>query len=112
MTIGKTLRLMSAIDNARRQVDEMIYPCFNKPPVLELLDGCRDFLSWVESVISDPVCLPAFVADIHRVFHQLATLAVKILLGKLAVGGVTQTKTKTDTEHTFQSRITGCSIVS
>ncbi len=36
LTIGKTLRLTSTIDNARRQVDEMIYPCFNKPLVLEV----------------------------------------------------------------------------
>ncbi len=53
------------------------------------------FLGWVESAISDPVRLLAFIAAIRCVFHHLATQGVEILLGKLAVGGVTQTKTST-----------------
>ncbi len=36
------------------------------------------------------------MAEVHWVFHQLATQSVENLLGKLAVGGITQTKTKTD----------------
>jgi len=37
----------------------------------------------------------------------------KILSGKLALGGITQSKTKIEMQRecTFQSRITGCSIV-
>ncbi len=65
--------------------------------VIELLDG------------------EAFYFVLHRcVVQQLATRGVKILLGKLAVGRIKKTKTKnrhSDTEHTLQSRITGCSIV-
>ncbi len=51
----------------------------------------------VESTVSDLVCLLAPMAAIRCVFCQLATRGVKILLGKLAVGGVTQ-------KHTFQHK--------
>jgi len=63
---------------------------------LSFLDGWQDFLVRVESVISDPVYLLASMAAIRCVFCQLATGGVETLLGKLAVGGITQTKTKTD----------------
>ncbi len=46
--------------------------------------------------------------------YQLVTWGVEILLGKLVVGGITQTKTKTDipTWNThLKSRITSCTIV-
>ncbi len=87
--------------------------------VVQYVSGHRDFgliqrlFSWVESAISDPVRLLASMASIRCVFHQLATRGVKKLLGKLAVGGITLTKTKTDipTWNTFHTRITGCSIV-
>ncbi len=49
----------------------------------------------VESAISDPVQLKASAAEIRSVFLQLQTHGAEILLGKLAVGGITQTK-KTD----------------
>ncbi len=63
-------------------------------------------------MISDPVRLLASMAAIRCVFHQLANRGVKILLGKLAVDRITQTKTKTEilTWTTFHTRITGCSI--
>ncbi len=46
-------------------------------------------------MISDPVRLLASMAAMRCVFGQLATQGAKILLGKLEVGGITQTKTKT-----------------
>ncbi len=47
----------------------------------------------------------------HCVLNKLATRRVKIRLGKLAVGGVTdQNKNRHGTQF-FQSRITGCSVV-
>ncbi len=60
------------------------------------LDGCWGFISGVESAISDAIHLPASMAAVCCVFRQLATRAVEIQLVKLSVGGVTQTKTKTD----------------
>ncbi len=79
------------------------------------LDGCRGFLVWVESANSDTVRLLASMAAIRCVFHQIATRSVKILLGKLAVGEITQTKQKQTFWHThtntFQTRIPGCSII-
>jgi len=50
----------------------------------------------IESAISDPVCLLAAMAAIRCISCQLETLGVKIILGELAVGEITQTKTKTD----------------
>ncbi len=64
--------------------------------VIEFLRRMPDFLGQVESAISDPVRLKASVAEIRCVFLQLPTHGAEILLGKLAVGGITQTKTKTD----------------
>ncbi len=64
------------------------------------LDGRRGFLVWVESANSDTVCLLASMAAIRCVFHQIATRSVKILLGKLAVGEITQTKQKQTFWHT------------
>ncbi len=55
---------------------------------------------------SDPVCLLASMAALRCVFLQLATRSVEILLVKLVVGGVT--KTHSDKEHIFKTRITGC----
>ncbi len=52
--------------------------------------------SFLKSSLSDPVRLLASMAAIRCVFYQLATQGVETQLGKLAVGGVTQTKTKTD----------------
>lgn len=56
-----------------------------------------------------------YVISIHRIcdgckrfaFQQLATRGIEIILDKLSVGGVTQTKTKiehSDTESTFQKQ--------
>jgi len=50
------------------------------------------FLGQVESAISDLYFL-ASLATIHRVFRLLATRYVELLLGKLAVCEITQTKT-------------------
>ncbi len=63
--------------------------------VIRFFNGCQSFLDQVESVISDPIHLFASMAAI-RCFPPTGNLGVKILLGELAVGGVTQTKTKTD----------------
>ncbi len=55
------------------------------------------------------------MAAICCVFHQPATQDVEIRLGKLAMCRITQIKKQknrhSDTEHAFQSRITGSSIV-
>ncbi len=68
-------------------IDELIDLHFKIPLVIELLDGCRGFLTQVESAITDPIHLLASMASVH---------SVKMLLGKLTVGEITQTKTKTD----------------
>ncbi len=56
-------------------------------------------------MITDPVCLLVSMVAIRCIFCRLATRGVEILLGKLAVGGTTQTKTKTDipTENAYNS---------
>ncbi len=58
---------------------------------------------------STTVGLLVSMVVIHCVFHQLTSQGVEILLVKMAVGGVTQTKTKLDilTRNT-QNTITGC----
>lgn len=68
-------------------------------------------LGRVKSALSDPVRLLASMAAIRCVFFQLATHGVEIQLGKLAVGGVRQTKTKPDIPIQNMYCITGCNIV-
>ncbi len=73
------------------QIEDTLYPSFNMPLVIDW--KLRLFRLYVRF---DPVRLLAFMAAIHSVFHQLAIQCVTILLGKLVVSGITQTKTKTD----------------
>jgi len=54
----------------------------------------------VESAISNPVCLLFSKAEISCVSCQLASRGVEKLFGELAMGEITQTKTKpTDKER-------------
>ncbi len=65
-------------------VDELIYQHFKSLSNTShryIPVDTEGILDHVESVISDPVCLQAFIAAIHCVFHHLATQGVEILLG-------------------------------
>ncbi len=107
-----TLTRVARCNKERAQL--VVLSMFNIPLVKEhfrwmlrlfRLDGICDL--WLNSRTS--------MATICSVLWQLATRGVEIqYIGNLAVGGVTQTKTKTDipTQNThFKSRITGSSIV-
>ncbi len=95
---------MSATDNGD---GKLIYPHLYVSLVIELLDGCRGIL---QSLTQFVYWLPWLE---HAVFSTNWQPGVEILLGKWAVGGVTQTKTKTDilTQKHISNRTTGCSIV-
>ncbi len=77
-------------------ISSFFYLHFNMPLITVLLDGCWGFLGLVESEISDPVRLLVSMTAIRCVFRLLASRGVKILLAKLAVGRITETKTKPD----------------
>ncbi len=98
-----------------QNIDELICPHFHMPLVIKLFSWMPFFfLDQIKCAIFDPVCLLISMAALQCFFHQLAAWTVEILLDKLTVGGITQTKTKTDISKRnahFQSWITGCSIV-
>ncbi len=65
----------SIFDNRRQHALHYKLTSWFVSVLWSILKGCRRFLCWVESAISDPVRLLASMAAIHDVFTKLATLA-------------------------------------